>query len=253
MARTKQKLTASAPIEAVSTKSTAARPPVARLYLRASTDDQDADRARDALVRFAKEHDIRIVGTYIENEGGTRLARPELFRMIRDSDQEGDIILVEQIDRLSRLNEADWKKLRAEIESRGLRVVSMDMPTSWQLANASPDEFTSRMMSALNSLMMDALAAMAAKDYADRRRRQAEGIAKHRAAGGYIGVGRPEDTDKAKAIAKLLGAGLTWSEVMASTNASRGTVAKVASRLKAAAAPKAATAPAKHQRQRAVA
>ena len=43
-----------------------------------------------------------IVGTYVENESGAKLARPELFRLLADS-QPGDVLLVEQVDRLSRL------------------------------------------------------------------------------------------------------------------------------------------------------
>ena len=41
-------------------------------------------------------------------------------------------------------------------------------------------------------MMLDMLAAVARKDYEDRRRRQAQGIVKAKAAGAYRG--RPEDT-----------------------------------------------------------
>ena len=40
----------------------------------------------------------------------------------------------------------------------------------------SGDEFTTRMMQALNSMMLDMLAAIARKDHQDRKRRQAQGI-----------------------------------------------------------------------------
>lgn len=38
------------------------------------------------------------------------------------------------------------------------------------------DDFTGRMLDAVNSMLMDMLAAVARKDYEDRRRRQREGI-----------------------------------------------------------------------------
>jgi DNA invertase Pin-like site-specific DNA recombinase len=63
-----------------------------RLYLRASTDDQDAQRARTALERFADEHGLRVAGAYAENESGTKLARPELFRLLADS-KPGNVLL----------------------------------------------------------------------------------------------------------------------------------------------------------------
>ncbi|MEX5906982.1 hypothetical protein AB6G88_17155 [Providencia hangzhouensis] len=40
------------------------------------------------------------------------------------------------------------------------------------------DEFTERMLAAFNSMMLDMLAAVARKDYEDRRRRQAQGVQK---------------------------------------------------------------------------
>src|SRR5579863_1511072 len=127
----------------------------ARSYLRASTQDQDASRARSQVDAFAAERGLHVVGAYIENESGAKLARPELFRLIADS-KPGDVLLVEQVDRLSRLTDADWRKLRTELEARQIRVVALDLPTSWQLA-APGDEFTARMFAALNAMMLDML------------------------------------------------------------------------------------------------
>jgi DNA invertase Pin-like site-specific DNA recombinase len=175
----------------------------ARAYLRASTDEQDAERAREQVEAFAAERGLPVVGTYVENESGAKLARPELFRLLADS-KPGDVLLVEQVDRLSRLTDSDWRKLRAELDARQVRVVALDLPTSWQLA-APGDEFTARMFAALNAMMLDMLAAVARKHYDDRRRRQARGVAKAKAAGAYRG--RPEDTARNAGIAGMLRSG----------------------------------------------
>jgi DNA invertase Pin-like site-specific DNA recombinase len=53
-----------------------------RAYLRASTNEQDAQRARSTLDRFAEEHNLAICNYYAENESGARLDRPELFRLL---------------------------------------------------------------------------------------------------------------------------------------------------------------------------
>ena len=198
----------------------------ARAYLRASTDEQDASRARSQVEAFAAERSLHIVGTYAENESGAKLARPELFRLLADS-KPGDVLLVEQVDRLSRLTDSDWRKLRAELDSRQVRVVALDLPTSWQLA-APGDEFTARMFAALNAMMLDMLAAVARKDYEDRRRRQAQGIAKAKAAGKYRG--RPEDKDRNAGIAGMLRSGMSWTAIQAATGCSRATIAKVRAR-----------------------
>lgn len=199
---------------------------LARLYLRASTDGQDASRARAALEAFAAERGLTIAGTFTENESGAKLARPELFRLLADS-KPGDVLLIEQVDRLSRLTSGDWQRLRAELTARQVRVVALDLPTSWMLA-APGDDFTARMFAAINGMMLDMLAAVARKDYDDRRRRQAEGQAKAKAKGVY--KGRPEDTDRNGAIAAMLGKGMSWTQVQAATGCSRATVAKIAKR-----------------------
>ena len=104
-----------------------------RAYLRASTDEQDANRARDQVKAFAADRKLEIVAWYVENESGAKLARPELFRLLADAHQ-GDILLVEQVDRLSRLTAADWERLKAELAARKVRVVALDLPTSWMMA-----------------------------------------------------------------------------------------------------------------------
>jgi DNA invertase Pin-like site-specific DNA recombinase len=200
-----------------------------RAYLRASTDDQDANRARDQLKAFAAERGLSIAAWYVENESGAKLSRPELFRLLADA-QPGDVLLVEQVDRLSRLTSADWEKLKAELIARRVRVVALDLPTSWMMATANTDEFTGRMFEAINGMLLDMLAAVARKDYDDRRRRQAQGQAKAKAEGRY--KGRPEDFERNAGIAAMLKSGQSWNSIQATTHCSRATVAKIAKLVK---------------------
>lgn len=201
-----------------------------RAYLRASTADQDAARARGALDAFAKERGLRIAARYLENESGAKLHRPELFRLLDDCEP-GDVLLVEQVDRLSRLSAADWHTLRSEIATKDVRIVALDLPTSWSLADPT-DEFTARMFAAVNAMMLDVLAAVARKDYDDRRRRQAEGTARAKAAGLY--TGRRENTVRNAAIAAMLRDGHSWRQIIDGTGCSRTLLAKIARERKAA-------------------
>ena len=41
-----------------------------------------------------------------------------------------DVVLVDAIDRLSRLPRMDWEALRSEIESKGVLAVAVELPTS---------------------------------------------------------------------------------------------------------------------------
>jgi DNA invertase Pin-like site-specific DNA recombinase len=202
-----------------------------RAYLRASTDDQDASRARSDLKAFAKDHGLKVASWYTENESGATLARPELMRLIEDADQ-GDILLVEQVDRLSRLNTTDWETLKQKLSEKHIRVVALDLPTSWMGAKANLDETTQALLDAVNRMLLDMLAAVARKDYTDRRRRQAQGIEKAKTAGLY--KGRKADTERHALIAKMLDRGDSWSEVQVATGASRSTIKRVVDARKAA-------------------
>ncbi len=76
-----------------------------------------------------------------------------------------------------------------------LSVISLDLPTSHiALTQAASDDFTRSMLRAVNGMMLDMLAAIARKDYEDRRRRQKEGVEKARLQGKYAG----RQADKAK-------------------------------------------------------
>lgn len=196
-------------------------------YLRASTKEQDADRALKELEAFAHSHDLKVSKYFKENESGASLQRPQLFLLLEIAER-GDILLCEQIDRISRLTGEDWKTLRAIIESKGIRVVSLDLPTSHQLLNVQ-DEFTARMFEAMNSMMLDMLAAISRKDYEDRRRRQKQGIQKARSENRY--KGRPIDQELHRRIAELLSDGKSWNKVQDLIGCSRATVAKVSKKM----------------------
>lgn len=124
-----------------------------RAYLRASTEDQFADRAKEMLEQFVQERGYKIASYYRENISGTKLDRPELGRLLMDS-HHNDILLVEQIDRLTRLINSDWMTLKKQIEQHELRIVSLDVPTSWQtLSDKDPsqaDPITRAVITAIN-------------------------------------------------------------------------------------------------------
>lgn len=163
-----------------------------RGYLRASTDEQDVNRARADLENFARHYERDVVSWYAENASGATSQRPELLRLLADA-RPGDILLVEAVDRLSRLSLNDWKRLRAQIDALGLRVVAIDLPTSHAAMTAAPgDDFTARMLDAINHMMLDVVAAVARKDYEDRRRRQRQGIEKAKQEGKYQGRAKDE-------------------------------------------------------------
>ncbi len=200
-----------------------------RAYLRASTKEQNAERARESLIQFAAQHGQRIAAFYIENVSGATLHRPELMRLIAESG-EGDIVLVEQIDRLARLKQSDWDTLKQKLASKHLAIVSPELPTSWlALQQHSETDFTGAILQAVNAMMLDMLAAVARKDYDDRRRRQSQGIAKAKADGKYNG--RQPDLKRHQHIASLLKTGHSYSDIQDMLGCSRHLIATISKNL----------------------
>lgn len=193
-------------------------------YLRASTKEQDANRGKKVLEDFAQNVSRSISGWFAENESGATLKRPELFRLLEIA-QQGDILLVEQVDRISRLNTQDWELLKAMITTKGIAIVALDLPTSYQFMKIDSDEFTKRMLVAINSMMLDMLAAVARKDYEDRRRRQAEGIKKAKKIGKY--KGRRINHNLHENIIALLKAGKSYNNIVSLLGCSKSTISKI--------------------------
>lgn len=201
-----------------------------RAYLRASTKEQDAQRAKNELIAFAEEHGHKVATFYVENESGATLERPHLMQLINDA-HEGDVILVEQIDRLARLNQADWDILKKMLSAKRLSVVSKELPTSYMaLQQANSSEFMDSVLRAINDMLLDMLAAIARKDYEDRRNRQMQGIADAKAKGKY--AGRKKDVKKRKIIASLLKSGHSYSEIQGMTKCSRQLIASLSNEIK---------------------
>lgn len=200
-----------------------------RSYLRASTVEQDANRANAALEQFAAEYGHLVANTYTENVSGTEADRPELLRLLKDA-RKGDVLLVESIDRLSRMEDPDWRTLKAVIDSKGLRIVALDLPTSHLAMRTNQnDEFTSRMLAAINNMMVEMMAAIARKDYQQRRERQVQGIAKAKQGGVY--KGRPADQDLHKRVRELLAANFGIRAAARHAKCSTTTVLKIRDQL----------------------
>ncbi|WP_440905310.1 recombinase family protein [Catenovulum sp. SX2] len=195
----------------------------ARIYLRASTKEQDAYRAEQELMTFCQNNNIKIVGEYVENYTGTKLERPQLGRLLSDSNAD-EILLVESVDRLSRLSLEDWHHLKAIINEKELRLIVADLPTTHTLL--SDDDLTSNILKIVNNMLLDLMATMARQDNEKRRERIKQGLVKAKAAGKVIG-GRSKDQAIRDKVAKYIDKNLVAEEVAKLSGCSVATVYRV--------------------------
>ena len=190
---------------------------ITRIYVRASTKEQDAERALNTLINFATGEQV----TYIENESGTKLNRPELNRLL-DESEHGDVLLVESVDRLSRLTQDDFDTLKQKIKAKGLKLIIHDLPTTH--VNTA-DNMTGEILNVINSMLIDLLATMARLDNDKRIERIKQGLERS----GYKPTGKKADTKKHDRIKQLLAKGdMTKEEIAKAVGVGVATVYRVA-------------------------
>ena len=164
-----------------------------RIYVRASTKDQDAKRALSELISFSKSYDDDHA-EYVEHFSGTKLDRPVLAKLLKDAEQ-GDMLLVESVDRLSRLSQDDFAILKQRIKAKGLRLVVADLPTTHTVSEG----MTGEILNVINNMLIDLLAMMAKLDNDKRRERIKQGLARS----SYKPSGKKPNIAKHKRILEL--------------------------------------------------
>lgn len=197
-----------------------------RIYLRASTKDQDAERALQSLESLSKSLQLNDLVVYVENYSGTKLDRPTLNKLLAEASN-GDTLLVESVDRLSRLSQQDFQELKRRIQEKGLRLVVADLPTTHQLFKTN-DSITSSILDLINNMLIDLLATMARLDNEKRIERIKQGLERS----GYKPQGKTADKAKHKRIQELLAVGgMTKEEVAKAVGCGVATVYRVAKKL----------------------
>jgi len=174
-------------------------------------------------LKFANHQNIKIANYYFENQTGAKIERHELARLLSGTYPD-DILLIEKVDRLSRLPYEQWKQLKNKLVDAKIQIVVLDQPMTHAVLSGSPDN---TMIARVHTdFMIDLAATMARDDYETRRKRQAQGIAKAKLKGKY--QGRKHDSELRENIALSLNEGKTWSQIQSLTGCSRSTIAKVA-------------------------
>lgn len=206
-----------------------------RIYLRASTADQNVNRAEDLLKAFVRDqHPMAVYMTYRENISGTTLERPALNRLLTEA-QQGDYLLVESVDRLTRLSQQDFTKLKQRIAEKGLKLVVHDLPTTHASITADETTIAGSLIAPINNLLIDLLAVMAKLDNDKRKERIKQGI-EQKIATGWIPQGKQANQEKHKAVIKALKererTGLTIQQVAKLNDVSEPTVYRILRELK---------------------
>lgn len=195
---------------------------IARIYLRVSTDEQDLARQADI------EHNTRAAGYYIagvyrEKASGARADRPELLRMIADL-QDGEIVVAEKIDRISRLPLPEAEQLVGSIRAKGAKLAVPGLVDLSDFA-AGADGVAKIVLESVQELLLKLALQMARDDYETRRERQRQGVQIAKAAGKYSG--RTSDTATHQRIVALRETGQTIKRTAELSGCSQSQVKRI--------------------------
>jgi len=202
---------------------------IARIYLRVSTLQQNLERQRK-IIDEAKENGFYIAGIYEEKASGVNASRPELNRLIDDL-QEGDWVIAERIDRITRLPPREAELLIQRITEKGAKLHVPDVFSFGNLdelmgeGDSLPKYLTEPLMEALQKMFLRMALSIAHEDWKTRRERANQRIARAKKEGRM--KGRPANEELHKSIIQLTLNGVSITGIASALKCSTSTVSKV--------------------------
>lgn len=202
---------------------------IARIYLRVSTLQQNLER-QHKIIDEAKENGFYIAGIYEEKASGVNASRPELNRLIDDL-QEGDWVIAERIDRITRLPPREAELLIQRITEKGAKLHVPDVFSFGNLdelmgeGDSLPKYLTEPLMEALQKMFLRMALSIAHEDWKTRRERANQGIARAKKEGRM--KGRPANEELHKSIIQLTLNGVSITGIASTLKCSTSTVSKV--------------------------
>ena len=104
--------------------------------------------------------------------------------------EEGDVLIVTELDRLGRNKEATLQELRFYKE-HNIRVMVLELPTTLIDLSSMENSMARMMMETINNMMIELYASMAQAEIEKKEKRQREGIEAKKARGEWGDYGRP--------------------------------------------------------------
>lgn len=195
---------------------------IARIYCRVSTKEQNLDRQLN-LKHWAEQRGFYVAHIYAEKASGRTVARPKLQEMIDDL-QDGETVVVGNIDHLSRLPLPKAEALVARIRGKGAKLL---FPNVGMTENLYPDgTVKAAVLNAIQNIILAMILKSASDNYELRQQRQAAGFKRARKAGKTVG-GRPIPQQRIDAVMHWRNIGFSIAKTAKVVGCSTGTVKRI--------------------------
>lgn len=141
-------------------------------YHRTSTKDQHLDRGINEITEYCKSNNIKLYKNkvYTDQKTGKNFDRPR-YQMLKDEIlEEGDVLIVTELDRLGRNKEATLQELRFYKE-HNIRVMVLELPTTLVDLSSMENSLARMMMETINNMMIELYASMARAEIEKKEKR----------------------------------------------------------------------------------
>ena len=138
---------------------------------------------------------------------------------------EGDVLIISELDRLGR-NKADTLKELKYFKEHGIRVMILELPTTLMDMGEYKDELLRLVMEIITNLMIEFLAVQAETELVKMKKRQREGLDTLREKGEWYKLGRPrvmKQADFNKEYQKVISGEIAPYELMRRLNLKKST------------------------------
>lgn len=161
-------------------------------YHRTSTKDQHLDRGINEITEYCKSNNIKLYKNkvYTDQKTGKNFDRPRYQMLKEEILEEGDILIITELDRLGRNKEATLQELRF-FKEHNIRVMVLELPTTLIDLSNMENSLARMMMETINNMMIELYASMAQAEIEKKEKRQREGIEAKKARGEWEDYGRP--------------------------------------------------------------
>ena len=162
-------------------------------YHRTSTEEQKLDRGLSEITKYCDTNGIKLhrKKIYCDQQTGKNFDRPSYQLLRQEVLEEGDVLIITEVDRLGR-NKADTLKELRYFNDNNIRVMILELPTTLVDMNSLGNDMAKMMMETINNMLIELYASLAEGEMHKRVKRQREGYEALRASGKWEEVmGRP--------------------------------------------------------------
>lgn len=158
-------------------------------YHRTSTNEQHLERGITEITRYCQDNNIKLNEIFTDQHTGKNFNRPDYAVLKRVLD-EGDSLIITEIDRLGR-NKADTMKELRWFKDKGVRLLVLELPTTLMDLSTMNNELAKLMMETISNMLLELYVSMAEAEMHKREKRQREGLEELRKSGNWDKMGRP--------------------------------------------------------------